>query len=270
MQKIVIRPSGVSSFFDCPYRWYRDTLYKPIRKVGLAAHLGTGVHKASEVYYKECISSKKWVNYKNDIKDVAIDEFRKIIKDDEPTDIKEYNLNDIETTIAENTQEYLNKAEKLNNYNIPKDVEKTYEIKIKSDFIDSVKGTLDIVGEDYIADIKTMSKFKNAKTYVIQQSIYAFLREKSGDNIKDLLIHRINTSKSQVDSVSILEDFNNPYITMDALIDKAKFYLKSIIKTCESFNRTGDEILFRGNPNSMLCSEKYCAYYKECKYRKEG
>lgn len=267
--KVTLRPSGIAGFFDCPFRWYRDTLYKPIRRVGIAAHLGTGIHKAGEIYYKECINSKKWVKYKKDIQDVAVDEFRSKIKEDEPTDIKEVNLNDLEKTIATNTLNYLDNAEALNSGLIPLDVEKSYEVKVKSSIIENVKGTLDIVGDGYVGDIKTMSKFKNPKDYVIQQSIYAFLRIHNEENVKDLVIHRVNISKNQVDCKSILAEYNNPCISIDTLIDKAKFYLKTVIKTCNEFEKTGNELLFRGNPSSVLCSEKYCAYYKECPYRKE-
>ncbi|HEC1823329.1 TPA: PD-(D/E)XK nuclease family protein [Campylobacter coli] len=268
MHKIILRPSGIASFYDCSYRWYRDTIYKPIRRVGIAAHIGTGIHKASEIYYKESIKNKDWAKYTKDLNSLAIDEFRKIVKEDEPIDIKEVDLNSLEKSIDEGTTCYLSSASKINK-DIPIDVEKTYEVKVKSNIIESVKGTLDIVGNNYIADIKTMRQFKNAKHYVVQQSIYAFLRSKNKEVVEDLYIHRVNMSKYKSDCVSILQEYDNPCINIDILINKAKFYLEDVVKTCEDFFKTGNERLFRGNPNSILCSAKYCAYYNECKYRKE-
>ena len=268
MEKIILRPSEVSKFFDCSYRWYRDT-FSPIRSVSVAAHLGTGIHKASEVFYSESIEKNTWQSFNSSYEDVAISEFRDRIKEEEPTDLKEVDLNDVEKIITASTKEYLHHARSFNDDKIPLAVEKTYEVPLKSQSIKSLKGTLDIVGQNYIADIKTMRKFKNPKDYVIQQSLYALLRLRQGESVEDLVIHRVNVTKNEADCVSIIDALDNKFVGVKELTDKMVGYLKVIIKTCDNYYKTGDDYAFRGNPSSLLCSDKYCAYYDQCKFRKE-
>ena len=265
--KVDIRPSGVAAFFDCSYRWYRDTLYKPIRSVGMAAHFGTGVHKAAEEYYTECMKETKWVDVRDDFKGVAIDALRNRIKDDEPNDLKDFDLNKLEKDVASIAVNYLNKSKKLQKEDIPEDVEKSYTVQVNSSKIKSVRGTLDIVGKNYIVDIKTMSRWNPPQNYIVQQGIYAWLRKKSNEDVQDLRIHRVNTKTSEIDSKSILQSLENPFISIDSIIQTSEEYLRTIIKSVDLFNKTGDEVIFRGNPKSLICSSKYCPYWNECKWR---
>lgn len=266
--KIVIHPSSLPIFFDCPYKWYRDHIYKPIRTIGIAAHAGTGIHKAAEIYYKESISEQAWAKPRDDFKGVAIDCLRDKIKDESPTDLKEVNLNELEKSVGDCALNYTKNARSLCKDTLPIASERAYEVKIKSPIIESVKGTLDIVGEDYIGDIKTMSRANNPTKYAIQQGVYGVLREQKGESVGDFIIHRVVLPKQTIDSVSILQSFDNPFTPASALIEKSKFYLNAIINTCNEFDKTGNELLFRGNPQCLLCSAKYCAYFFECKWRK--
>lgn len=266
---VEIHPSGLSSFFDCGYRWYRDNIFMPIRGVGIAAHLGSSIHKAAETYYKECISEAKWAKARDDFKGVAIDYLRDRCKTEQPIDIKEVDFNTIEKQAAANSMSYINNAKKLNREKIPLGVEKHYEAKVNSPIISKVSGTLDIVGENFIADIKTMSKLKNPSGYLMQQAVYGFLRQKSGEEVEDFIIHRVVVPKQICDSVSIIDSLDNPFTKAQSLIDKSKLYLETLIKTCNEFYKTGNELLFRGNPSSILCNKKYCPYFSECKYSKE-
>ena len=240
----------------------------PIRRVGVAAHLGTAIHKAAEVYYNESIKEAKWSAARDDYKGLAIDTFRERIKDDEPNDIKEVDINSIEKIIGDNCLSYIKNSEKLNSGKLPVEVEKKYVVEVNSPVIKNISGTLDIVGDDYIADIKTMRKSKNPKAYVLQQGVYAFLRQKFGEEVKDLRIHRIVLTNNSIDNVSIIDSLDNPFTPIDAVIEKSKSYLELVIKTVNEFNKTGNELLFRGNPESLLCNPKYCAYYGECKFKK--
>ena len=264
-----IHPSSVPSFFDCPYRWFRDHIHQPIRTIGIAAHAGTSIHKAAETYYKESIAERRWAKPRDDFKAVAIDTLREKIKDESPNDLSECDINTLENEVGDCALNYAQNAETLCGGEIPLASELTYEVKVKSPIIASVKGTLDIVGKDYIGDIKTMQKANNPTKYAIQQGIYGVLRKHKGEEVKDFIIHRVILPKNTIDSVSILANCDNPFTPAEALIEKSKFYLNTIIRTCNDFQRTGNELLFRGNPQCLLCSAKYCAYYFECKWRKE-
>lgn len=259
---VTLRPSGIDGFFDCSYRWFMDTYY-PIRRVSSAAHLGTGIHKAAETYYRDCISSKRWEPFRSDYIGAGLDTFRNLLKDDEPSDIKEIDELSMEHLISEKAKGYISKAEDLNSESIPLAVEQAYEIKLNSKAVSSIKGTLDIVGDGFIADIKTMNRLNNPSKYVTQQSVYALLRSYSDEAVDQLLIHRVLTKpgKSELDSIAIPGD-------IPSLVDRSKKLVMAIVKTCEEFERTGNEWLFRGNPSSMLCSPKYCPYYDKCIYKK--
>lgn len=238
----------------------------PIRRIGTAAHLGTAIHKAAETHYRECISEKRWVPVRDDLKGVAIDTLRECNKTEEPADLKERDQNEDEKLVSTGAINYALKSRVLNKDQIPIDVERRYEIPVNSKVVKSIAGTLDIVGENFVADIKTMSRMKSVKEYAIQQGAYAILREKNGENVEDLLIHRVILSKNQIDSQSILECTENAFGIGD-LVESTRFYLESVIHTINDFDKTGNELLFRGNPKSMLCSSRYCAYYKDCKWR---
>lgn len=269
MNKIIIRPSGIKSFFDCSYRWYRETIKDPQIRVGVAAHLGTGIHKAAETFYSESIKEKRWAKVKDDFKLAGLDEFRKKMKEEEPSDIKDVKIEEVEKTLLSCSENYIGRAEKLMKGQLPLSVEKTYSVVVNSPIIKEVRGTLDIVGEGYVGDIKTMNKWKNSKEYVAQQMVYAWLRSKKGENVEDLRIHRVNVKTVGSDVRSILTELNNPFIKMEFLISKAEFLLTSMIRACEDFFKTGNENVFRGNPSSLICSPKYCNYWVGCPYRKD-
>lgn len=263
----VIRPSKIKEFFDCPYKWYRNNIYKPIRSIGYSAHLGSAIHKAANIYYDECIKCHNWQKPHKELSSVAIDEWRERCKLDMPNDIKEININDTEKYIARESLNYCNNAKNLSNNNLPIATEKLYSKKLKSTAVDRLEGTLDIVYSDGIADIKTMSKNKKATHYILQQLTYAILREQNGEMVSDLFIHKVikNLKDTRYENQSILDCLNaydlSPYLK------KMQDLIGQIIKTCEDFEKTGNELLFRGNNQSTLCNAKFCAYYFECKYK---
>lgn len=263
--KFILRPSGISGFFDCQYRWFRDNLYKPIRSVGFAAHFGTSLHKAGETFYNECIAKQDWLAYNSSYSDIAVETLNNIIKDDEPSDLKSIDISKAKTSLDGLAKLYTTKAKDLNYSKLPLAVEKHYTVKIDDTF--SIAGTLDIVGKDYIADIKTMNKNKAASTYVVQQATYALLREMNKEEVKDLFIHKVITPKNDIQLDNALHKAEN-VIPIEQAKDRVKVYIETIYKKVKAYQALGDESMFIGNPTSMLCSEKYCAYFKECKYRK--
>lgn len=271
MKIIDLHPSSISSFFSCPYAWYRTYLSdKPIRSIGSAAHVGTAIHKASEVFYRDCIAHNEWVNPVNSAyDDAAVESFQKRVKDDTPSDIKGLDIDSLIITIKQKKQNYLNKARTLCKEQIPIAVEKTYFAKINSSVPMQINGTLDIVNETSIADIKTMNRRNDPKKYWLQQGIYALIKEQNAAEgekpTEDLLIHRVLTTKDEVDCASICDGM--PVTPIDEIKEKAKTLLQTVVKTIELWHKTGDEIVFHGNPNCLTCSSKYCEYWHDCKFK---
>lgn len=267
MQKIELHPSGIGQFFNCSYAWYRNNIYKPIRGVGSAAHIGTAIHKAGETYYNECINKSDWVNPLNSTyEDVSIETFRNRLKEDEPTDIKGLDIDSAINLIRGKQKDYLTKARELCSNKIPVAVEKHYDVKLNSSIDLHISGTIDIVNSDTIADIKTMGRKNPPRNYWLQQAIYSLLREREDEaEVKDLLIHRVLTTKDEIDCVSIINEM--PVLEIDEVKNRSKNLLLSLVGTLEEFYKTGNEGLFRGNPTSLTCSQKYCPYWPECKYK---
>lgn len=250
--RIDIHPSSVQNFLDCRYKWYRDNLFNPIYKTGYKAGLGTAIHKASEHYYSNSIKKGQFTEFNSDYIDIGIASFRSNVYDDTP--------DDVERSIMDTIKIYIDKIPELNNHNLPIAVEKTYsyDLSKRTNKIGRLVGTLDIVGSDYIVDIKTMTKNKNIKSYLLQQAIYALLRQKSNENVTKIYIDKIILGKSVIRECYNLE-INN-------IINYAKFVLNNLIKTIEN----QDDFLFTGNPSSFLCSEKFCNYFDECNYHCKG
>lgn len=265
MEKISLHPSGISAYFDCQYKWFRDNLYKPIRRVGYRANLGTGIHKAAELQYNESIKAGAYVSFKEEFEQAAIDTFRDCIKSDELCDKDEMNQSEVESIIVTATKEYGSNIQNINNDKLPLAVEQHYYLDINSSLIQGISGTLDIVGEDYIVDIKTMSKNKSVAGYIVQQGIYAFLRQSKGELVNTLFIDKILLNNKK--KICTREDiFEQSYKQTSEIIDYVKFLLNVIISKVEEFSKTGNERIFIGNPNCWLCSKKYCPYFDECKY----
>lgn len=267
--KIELHPSGLGGFFDCSYRWYRDNIFMPQRTITSAAHIGTAIHKSAETFYKDCIASQKWEKYNSAYEDAAIESFKNRIKDDEPVDIKDLNMNDTLGVIKSKQRKYVEKARDLNAEQIPVKVESNYKIPIKTspNLELTISGTLDIVGESSISDIKTMQKLNNPQKYWLQQGIYAILLEREEKlKVDDLKIHRVLTNKDMIDCVSIC-NHQLPAISVETIKERVQNLIKSLRWTLETYAKSGDDYVFRGNPQSMLCSPKYCAYYADCKYR---
>lgn len=265
MEKINLHPSGIGSYFECQYKWFRDNLYKPIRRVGYRANLGTGIHKAAELQYNESIKAGAYVPFKNEFEQAAVDTFRECLQNDDVCDKDELNQSEVELTIAQAAKSYGSNIQHINNNKLPIAVEKQYYLKINSSLIKGISGTLDIVGDSYIVDIKTMSKNKSVSGYLIQQGIYAFLRQSQGETVESLLIDKVILNNKK--KMCTREDmFESTYKQTADVIKYAKFLLNTLINNVEDFNKSGNERLFIGNPHCWLCSKKYCPYYDECPY----
>lgn len=251
--KLIIRPSSVQQFINCPAQWFRANVVGEFRKPAAAAEAGTALHKGAEVGYTEKIKTGSLppVSF---LTDVAVEEWKKLNEKE-----VEYSAGDdydsYENDIVKGITEYRNLVmEDIN----PVAVENRYTIKIDSMIVESVSGTIDIDLDGGLADIKMTNKKPTLNKYTLQQSTYALLKEYNGKKCDFAEIHNVQRGKSAERMALGVEK------------EYAKTWVNTIIDTLESFAATKNVNLFRGsNPASnFLCSENWCGYWNKCPFVK--
>lgn len=249
MEKIVIRPSSLATYVNCPYKWYLMVVEKQpvIPKPIMVA--GTAVHKGAEVGYREKIDTGKLPPV-SVMKDAAVQEFQEKIKEaaTEGEDINKY-----EKIVVEDIDLYQPKMEKVE----PKAVEEHFRVEFDSKYVEALEGTADIILNRGIADIKTTNRKAVPSNYTLQLSAYALLFEKNKNKeITFAEIHNIVNGKEALILPAPLSKQQVKFI-INNLIDTIELMYEKDIKP---------EILFKGNPKSYLCSELYCDNYKTCPF----
>lgn len=251
--KLVIRPSGVQQFINCPAQWFRAQVLKDFQRPSAAASLGTSLHKGAEIGYREKIANGKLPPL-SVLKDASVETW-KACNEQELEYGEGDNYQACEDDLLQGIENYY---EGIMQVTQPKSVEQTYEIKLDSPVVECVKGTIDIDLENGLADIKVTNKKTQTTKYVIQQSIYSILKEANNEECKTASIHNVVRGKE----ANVLDlNLSKQY---------AKNWVNTIIDTLEEFDRTKNPLLFRGcSPvSNFLCSPKFCGYWKNCPFVK--
>lgn len=252
--KLVIRPSGVQQFISCPAQWFRVHILKDYQRPSAAASLGTSLHKGAEVGYTEKIKTGSLPPL-SVLEDVAVETW-KICNQEEDLEYKEGDdFNSVQNDLLHGLGCYYKAIMPTTN---PSSVEQRYTIEIDSPVVQSISGTIDIDLPNGLADIKVTGKKTQASKYVVQQSIYALLKEQNGEACDTASIHNVVRGKE----ATTLE--------MPLKKDYAKFWINTILDTLEEFDQTKNPKLFRGcSPTSnFLCSPSWCGFWDKCPFVK--
>lgn len=258
MSKMIIRPSALDGFMQCPQQWYRVFILGGTSIPNSRAAIGTAIHAGVEEMWNDSIKAKTKVASKGSMADAAMEAFA-----EEEQKGLVYDASETQGTCAKEIVTGLDTyVEDIVPYVvIPTAVETRYSVKITNHpLVEGVSGTLDYVDEDrgIIADLKTSKRKHNVANSSTQQSIYRFLAEANGVKVRI----------SNIQSV-VLKAKPEGHV-MDAQINqpKAKAVVNTLLDTLEVFNedKVDPNILFRGNPKYWLCSPKYCAFFNDCKF----
>jgi len=256
MEKIIIRPSSLATYINCPYKWYLQNVegIQVIPKPVMV--LGTAVHKGAEVGYTEKIQ-KGNLPPVDVLTDAAVEEFREKIKEADTTKEEDFNLNDYEKRVVTDVVNY---RQNIMPYTQPKAVEKFYRLELSSKAVEAIQGTADIILQDNtIADIKVTLRKAQPKHYIMQLSTYALLIEKLDNvEVKKAEIHNIVDTKLAA------------VLPLELHKKQVKYIINNLIDTLEVMQegKVAPEILFKGNPQSFLCDKKYCDFYDKCPFVK--
>ncbi len=256
--KMILRPSSLDSFMQCPQQWYRVFLLGGTSIPNSRSAIGTAIHAGVEEMWKDSIKAKTKIASKGSMADAAVEAF----KEEEQKGLV-YDSNESEGTCIKEVIIGLDTyVEDIVPWvNIPTGVEKRYDITItKHPIVSGISGVLDYVEErlGIISDLKTSKRKHNVSNSSTQQSIYKYLVEEN--NIK------VNISNIQ--SVVLKAKPEGHIMEAQINMPKAKAIVNTLLDTLEVYNtdKIEPDILFRGNPKYWLCSPKYCAFHSTCKF----
>lgn len=266
---IVIRPSNLKTYFECPKRWLLDTLH-PVSKVSEQLIVGQCVHEMIERYLFNHYEIKPQREFKYVCKELA-DIFKNTI-----------NKKLAQANISRAT-DYGSYAERIlkafvksfgDSHISARDIEFFSEQRLSIKLSDNIcfAGSFDVLlkekGKDNVMlwDIKTMATKQHLPAYLIQLSSYALLVKQCLKlDVTELGVIKIVKAKRIYCEFESTQDAS--FIAF--CIHSTEALVKFLAKTLNEYLATNNEYLFKANPNHWTCNASFCAHYNECKERRK-
>lgn len=261
---MIIRPSALSSYSDCPRRT-AARLFRPlIENAGfklrrcernIASAIGTATHAATASYLKQkIILDEMPASAVKDACDIGVDALGNEIEHGAVWDKLSPSLNTAQKQVLRQAKTYI--------YHVghvlqPVLVEERMEAKV-GPF--TLSGQPDVM-TDAVHDTKTGVKPRNNAA---QLGAYSLLMRSHGHAVNGTIedfVQRVPLTKDQPIPVRVEYDH--------ALAENtAKLVIHRIIADHDAFVASGDPEKILANSNSMLCSPKYCdaAHTNFCKH----
>lgn len=253
---IKLRASGVGDFNDCARRGASRMFKFQIEKegfalrqtpFGVAASIGTSVHKAAEEILRAKIDKKTgW-----DASLIALEKFDELVPDG--TEFEPDNS----TTNRQEAKSQIVKITGALERHLDSIKPKQIEFELKAPFGPGVEvtGHPDVLTEDdWIRDFKT-GGLKHPPSYVAQLGTYSMLAQANEIPVQGVAVdyfrkvgQKTEQPDVQVVSYDLAEAEKHAYSTLD-----------NVVGAYEKFLSTRDPGAFNANPSSMLCSPKYCS-----------
>jgi len=250
--KLRLRPSSLQQFLGCPFQWYQAQIRGDFQRPAAAAVAGTSLHKGAEMGYKDKIKLGQLppVSF---LTDVVAEEWKKLNEENDFEYGKGEDYYTYENDLIKGMKDYY---EDLMPITDPIDVEKRYTVKLDHPVFEDISGTLDIVLDRGVVDLKHTKRKTSPDKYVLQQSTYTWLRQQNGEVSNFNEIHNVIRGKG-VERLALAPK-----------IDYAKNVINQILDVTEKFYETGDPALFRGTNKYayFLCSKDWCGYYSKCPF----
>ena len=147
-----IRPSSVESFYGCAYQWGKAFLEGITSIPNSRAAIGTAIHAGVEAMWNDSIANGKKDPNISMMTDAAMSSWK-----EETHDGIQFGNGEDEGSCAieiiKGTEAFVEDIVPFTS--IPKAVETFYEIPLEHSLISSIGGTIDYLGSDTIADVKT-------------------------------------------------------------------------------------------------------------------
>lgn len=264
MSTLTVRASSWGSLFDCAYKWEGEHLLGMRKASGLRAQLGTAIHAGTAAFDSAHLSGEK----------ISIDDAAQVFVDSlaNPTQEVDYDSDDLTIKDAQRiglvlTSKYCSQiAPKMNYQSVEMPLE-PMEINCGGDTIIRLTGTMDrarvvqTAGGKVINDLKTGARVVANGAVVIkgrsaQLGTYQLMSEATdGEQTFGAQITGLQTTSTAAIGVSEVFDAKKIMIGTD--------HQRGLIEFAAVMFRAG---LFPPNPQSQLCSPKYCARWGTCIY----
>lgn len=256
-ESIRIRPSAVDAFYGCSYQWGKTFLEGVSSIPNSRAAIGTAIHAGIEKSWREAMTKGKADHNLSFMTDAAMESWKEethegvAFGDDETagTCAKEI-VSGMEAWV-EDIAPFVP---------VPQAVESFFKIDIDNPIVTELGGTIDYLGHGTIDDVKTSKRKVVGGSYDTQQGIYKILAQANG--------HTINHSRLQ--NVVLTKQPAGQILTIEPDLEKAKNLVNGILDTMTIIAKdiVPIELLLRGNPKHVFCSEKFCAHYATCPWVK--
>lgn len=267
---IVIRPSNLKTYFECPKRWLLDTL-QPVPQVSEQLIVGQCVHAMIESYL-----FNHYVNDRQREFEYVCKELADIFKNTINKKLEQANI--IRATDYGSCAERILKAfvKSFSDSHISaRDIEFLSEQKLSIKLSDNIcfAGSFDILlkekGKDNIMlwDIKTMAFKRHLPAYLIQLSSYALLvKQCLKIDVTELGVIKIVKAKRFYCEFESTQDAS----FMAFCIHSIEVLVKFLTTTLNEYFATNNAYLFKANPNHWTCNACFCAFYSDCNERREN
>jgi len=255
-EDIRIRPSAIVGFYSCAYQWGKTFLEGQSSIPGARASIGTAIHAGVETLWKEAIETGKKDANQSKLTDAAMQAWKEDTHEGVNFDDGE-NEGTAAVEIVRGIEAFVEDIAPFTQ--IPTAVEEFYKVDIQNPLVAELGGTVDYITDDTIADVKTSKRKIDAQGHVVQQSIYKYLANKNGKDIKHNLIQGVILKKTGAEGM-VQE--------MQADIPMATGLVNGMLDTMELIAKDVAPIhhILRGNPKYYLCSKKYCSQYSTCPF----
>lgn len=260
--KIMIHPSSLDTWVQCPQQWYRVFILGGISIPNSRAAIGTAIHRGVEEGWKDSIKAKTKIWAKSSMADAAVEAFSEEEKkglqydsgETQGTCIKEV-ITGLDTFVEDIAPFVV----------MPTHVERHFIIRFDGHpIVEGISATIDYLEENMgiLADLKTGKRKHNVANSSTQQSVYKLVAEEN----------KIPIRISNVQSVVLKAKPEGHVMDAQINIPKAKAIVNTLLDTTEILQKDviDPNLLFRGNPKYYLCSPKYCAFYNSCKFVGNG
>ena len=248
---IVIRASSLPSYADCPRRTAAKLLWEELAaqgyslretSQGIGSALGTSTHEAANYSLSHKIKNGDLGNASEAI-DMAFETFHTIqnvegIVYDSTTptyDRAELQLKTLVTTYREKVAPAIK----------PVEVEIRLEANIGDGFV--LSGKFDVRELTTIRDLKTGAA---SRAHISQYGAYGMLCNVHGRPVEQIVEDYLPRKREP-------EPETYPYDVAVAM-NAARAILKGLKRDVAEYRETGDPTSFIANPQSMLCSDRFC------------
>jgi len=263
MKKIRIRPSSLSEFGSCAWKWYNKFILGKEEFTNSRAAVGTAIHKSAEMFWDECKETgNKDVSFLNLYMGAGLHQLEETL---EKEDIKYSGKDDKDVLVklvTSGVKAYFRDIVPF--VNIPSDVELFVSVPVENNpYVYEIGGTCDQYSDkDNIADdIKTSSKTSYFSNHILQLSIYKFLIEK----VKKKKLSRFRVQGVTLYKTKEAEGCVIPILTN---VDRAVYIIKNLLTTLKVLHsgEVDPKILFRGNTQHHFCNQMFCGNYRTCPF----